>query len=139
MDYDSLRGSDPLNNREHERYPSEFVVRLRVKNSTEYTEEQSLNLSHGGIFLLTEDPVSRGTLVKLELQLDPVGETIQVEGMVVWTRPRMPDPKFPPGMGIKFVHISDEAQRLVDQTVEELARRQEEGSSSSPPGQGQAG
>lgn len=125
-------------NRRHERVPSEFLVRIRVRDSDELTEGQALNLSGGGAFVRSDAPLPRGTQVKLELNLEPIGKVAYVEGTVVWTRPKMPDPQFPSGMGIRFDEPDDEALRHITETIEALARRRRS-KGGSPPDEGSSG
>lgn len=112
-------------NRKHARVPSEFLVRIRVGDSGESFEGQALNLSRGGVFIRSDGPLPKGTSISLEMKLVPIGKVAYVEAVVVWTRPKMPDPNFPAGMGVKFVEISDENQGLIDETVEKLAPKKE--------------
>jgi len=68
------------------------------------SDEVAVNVSRGGAFLLTEDPVSAGRRVLLELEL-PTGESVEAVGRVAWTR-RLMKPGGAPaetGLGIEFI------------------------------------
>jgi len=66
-------------------------------------EESSVNLSEGGVFVPTDDTLTPGRRVVVEVDL-PGGETVQAIGQVVWRRAphaaRSGDR--PAGMGITF-------------------------------------
>jgi len=51
------------------------------------SEETSANVSRGGLFVATTDPVSPGRRVLLELEL-PGGRRLETVGRVAWTRAR---------------------------------------------------
>jgi type IV pilus assembly protein PilZ len=109
--------------REHERIPTDFLVRVRFPTKESEQEASCRNLSLGGLFIEMKEPPGQGTPVKMEIQLDPVGQTVYAEGVVAWTRPEMPDQQFPAGMGIKFTRLGEDAQLYVLLTVEYRKRR----------------
>jgi uncharacterized protein (TIGR02266 family) len=83
----------------------------------------SMNLSRGGMFIGMEKPLPRGTRVKLVLHLEPIGETVMANAIVVWARPSMPDPQFPPGIGVKFGDLNEETLQAIDRVIEKMAGR----------------
>lgn len=56
-----------------------------------------VNLSEGGLFLASPDPLPRGTQVRLEVEI--YGSLAALEGNVAWTRENL-EPGRPRGMGI---------------------------------------
>jgi len=70
-------------------------------------EESSVNVSEGGVFVPTDDTLSPGRRVLVEVDL-PSGDTMQALGAVAWRRPphaaRAGDR--PAGMGIEFTGIA---------------------------------
>jgi uncharacterized protein (TIGR02266 family) len=66
----------------------------------------SLDVSKGGVFVATYEAASPGTAVSLYFVL-PDGFVVNADGVVRWTRAATEDS--PPGMGVAFVNISDEA------------------------------
>ena len=73
------------------------------------SEETCANVSRGGAYVETEDAVSPGRRVLLEIDL-PEGNRLQAVGRVAWTKTALQrtDRKEGPGMGIEFVAASDE-------------------------------
>ncbi len=110
-----------MNQRQHDRYPTDFMVRVEVLDGMTPREARCVNLSVGGMFIAMDPPLPRATRVKLQIRLKPVDKTIFTEGLVVWTRPRMPDPQFPPGMGVKFDELDDETRELIQQAIAKLS------------------
>ncbi|MCZ6690409.1 MAG: PilZ domain-containing protein [Planctomycetota bacterium] len=109
--------------RKHERFPTHYFVSVQVPREDKECEGNCRDLSEGGMFIGTEEPLPRGTEVKILIQLATVNDTIGVEGVVMWVRPPMPSPQFPPGMGVKFTRVSPEARDLLQRTIEERKRR----------------
>jgi len=83
----------------------------------------SENLSMGGVFLETSDPLPPGTKVKLRFPLKSVYRPILIEGKVIWNQKAIAHEKVgnkTPGMGITFQKIkkadAEIIKELLDQT-----------------------
>ena len=109
--------------RKHERVPTDYFVSVQAPKEGKECEGNCRDLSEGGMFITTEEPLPRGTEVKILIQLATGNETICVEGIVMWVRPPMPSPQFPPGMGVRFIRVSPEARELLQRKIEERKRR----------------
>lgn len=72
----------------------------------------SENISIGGIFLASDIPVRVGTLLFLSFHLPPHKRFIHVTGEVV--RRSRDEEHGPPGMGIRFVGLSEMARRRLE-------------------------
>jgi uncharacterized protein (TIGR02266 family) len=68
------------------------------------TEETSGNLSEGGAFVRTQEPLRPGRRVLLELSL-PNGSPLEAIGRVAWTKRVLTpdDPEHATGVGIEFM------------------------------------
>ncbi len=120
--------------RQDERFSTEYSVTVTSAEDVVPRQGTCLNLSTGGLFVQMPEPYPRGARVNLVIQLESAEDTISARGTVVWTRPRMPDPQFPPGMGVKFTSMANEARELLEQALggKDLRRRDPEGESTSP-------
>jgi Tfp pilus assembly protein PilZ len=84
-----------------------FWKKVSVKYDGKHQELDSENLSEGGIFIRSEDPLPAGSKMELTLPLE-LGRRISLTGVVVYNRNSFIDSsKFPPGMGIEFREIRD--------------------------------
>jgi uncharacterized protein (TIGR02266 family) len=106
------------NLREHERVTTDFFVKVRIPETGSEEKGACRNLSCGGLFLEMKRPPPRGTPLRLILQLDAVDQIVEADALVVWSRPAMPDPQFPPGVGLRFTDISDDALHHIARTIE---------------------
>jgi uncharacterized protein (TIGR02266 family) len=76
--------------------------------------EKSVNLSMGGMFISTGNPLPAGTAVSLRFTI-PDAEPIEVRGEVTWVQSLDPDgpPDQHPGMGIRFDDLSQKDARTL--------------------------
>jgi uncharacterized protein (TIGR02266 family) len=86
----------------------------------EFIEQYARDISRGGLFIKSKQPMAIGTLLKFEFQLKDESKLIQGVGRVVWKRePTDADGDTKPsGMGIKFIKMEPESKALVEQIVE---------------------
>ncbi len=70
----------------------------------EYVDGVVENVGLGGVFINTDDPLPRGSVVELEMHVSVGGRdrTIGAKALVKWNRKMFP----PTGMGLEFVEFS---------------------------------
>jgi uncharacterized protein (TIGR02266 family) len=83
-------------------------IRLQVLyGKDELLTGYSVNLSSGGVFLETDNPLPPEESLTLVLHVPNQGQPLRCRGSVAWVNP--PDspccPTLPPGMGIKFTDL----------------------------------
>jgi uncharacterized protein (TIGR02266 family) len=92
-------------------------------------EESSVDLSEGGVFVPTEDTLTPGRRVLVEVDL-PGGRTVQALGAVVWRRAshaaRSGDR--PAGMGIEFTGMPHSSSVALAEALEPRRRPRKRGS-----------
>ena len=76
------------------------------------------DLSRGGVFVETDRPAEIGTRVELRLSIAASGEELAIPAEVVSqnTGPDLSSPR--PGMGLRFLAMSDAARREIDALYE---------------------
>ena len=70
------------------------------------------DLSEGGLFLKTENPPFKGTILELEISIPNVDKLIQLKGEVAWRQEGR-------GCGVRFVRITQAQKKLIKNFVEE--------------------
>ncbi len=98
------------------RVPAEVDMFFQCRG--EYYVAQLVNLSRGGIFL--GSPVLMPVGSPLALFLTSLGRQpiLETRGQVVWTTERgLTSSALPPGMGVRFVEISDPLARQIEAFV----------------------
>lgn len=105
--------------REHLRVRVELEVRIRFASSADLVRSRTLNLSHGGAFVVVRDARPIGTKVRLVLV---VGDrTLTIGGVV--THLVASTPEQTGGVGILFTEIEATDRELVDALVAAQAAR----------------
>jgi len=80
------------------------------------------NISELGIFVRTNDPLEVGTRLRLTFAPPGVAEPFVLEGQVQWVNQlRMLSDNPNPGMGIRFVNLTEEYRQRLIRTIRTIA------------------
>lgn len=90
-------------NRQHFRYDEKVTVIF--ENESEILEQLTENISKGGIFVCTDRPLNKDTMVSLRIVIPQLLEDVKILGEVTFSLSlaQAKVKRRPPGMGIKFV------------------------------------
>jgi len=84
------------------------ILNLQYTSKNELVKATSENLSSGGIFINTTNPLPQGERFLLHLFLPKDKAPLEIDCEVRWTRKVSKNPKtHPPGMGAQFINISE--------------------------------
>jgi type IV pilus assembly protein PilZ len=111
--------------RKLDRVPRKFRIVYPTANKLQ--EAYLSNVSTGGVFIKTDNPLNRGARFNLKLALPGYEEELEIFCEVVWSSReewKAEERTFPPGMGIKFLNLSQEGRQRIDHI---LRRSSEEG------------
>ena len=99
------------------------------------SEETCANVSRGGAFVLTHDPVEPGRRLLIEMTI-PGGPNLQAIGRVAWSRAEItPSGERCSGIGVEFLGGSSEQLGALDDYITHVGRRSEKPArSKTPPG-----
>ncbi len=100
--------------RQHQRIPKN--VKSEVHSDEGMTFSTSTNLSNGGIFISTPEPVQIGSEVQLSITV-PDEEEIDIKGIVRWMN-ESETTECRTGMGIEFVGISESQKTKLKKVME---------------------
>ncbi|MFT3926734.1 MAG: TIGR02266 family protein [Myxococcales bacterium] len=104
--------------RKDKRAPVSLKVRFKSATVDEFIEHYCKDVSRGGIFIKSSQPMPVGTLLKFQFQLKDESQLIKGVGRVVWTRSEdRAGPDRPAGMGIKFIKMDNESRVMVDRII----------------------
>src|SRR5256885_16777666 len=108
------------------RTPITLKIKFKSSNLEQFIERYSVDVSRGGIFIRTKQPLVVGTQLRFEFQLTDTTPLIGGEGMVVWVREHDPNRTGQsPGMGVRFDKLSPSSVQVLDKILDEKARRGE--------------
>jgi molecular chaperone DnaK len=94
--------------------PHKLPVKLPFSSEAEFLGRYGANVSKGGLYLRTKALKPPGTLLALEVKIDPGTVLIRATCEVKWvTGAKGPDSGVP-GMGLRFVQVDPPTQRLLD-------------------------
>lgn len=97
--------------RQHIRFP----VCIAVKHSGASFDfcEYMLNISSGGVFIITDKPMPIGEHIKMQFHIPHNKMLVELNGRVVWVN-KENNNKYPRGMGIEFVNCPEESKKMLD-------------------------
>ncbi len=93
------------------------VFKMKVETSKDVFFGYAKNISASGLFVPTVNPKNVGERFRLKFRLPGSEREIIVLAEVVWNRSYSDSDEFEPGMGIRFVEISDEDAESIRQFV----------------------
>lgn len=115
--------ADP-NTRQGKRTPVTLKIKFKSETLEQFIERYAVDVSQGGIFIRTKEPLSVGTQMKFEFQLRDASPLIAGEGTVVWTRENDPSrPAIAPGMGVRFDRLLEGSQQVLEKILAEKAKQ----------------
>jgi type IV pilus assembly protein PilZ len=109
------------NRRAHSRKPIELKVEYKRLNT--FFADYTRNISKGGTFIKTRNPLDVGTAFVFHLHVPTMQQPLELSGRVKWIIADGEEKAGEePGMGIEFVYEDDSARNKVAQMVEDLLR-----------------
>ncbi|MBW2063887.1 MAG: TIGR02266 family protein [Deltaproteobacteria bacterium] len=91
---------------------------LSFKDRDTFISAYSGNISSGGVFIVTKNPLKVGEEFLLKLQLPDLKAPLQIRCRVSWTRQQEEATKErPPGMGVKFVEMSQSDTKILKEYI----------------------
>jgi uncharacterized protein (TIGR02266 family) len=114
---------DP-NTRQGKRTPVTLKIKFKSETLEQFIERYAVDVSQGGIFIRTKEPLAVGTQMRFEFQLRDASPLIAGEGTVVWTRENDPSrPAIAPGMGVRFDRLAEGSQTVLERILSEKAKQ----------------
>ena len=107
--------------RKSERLQHELLVAYRTVDG--FITDWAVNISHGGVFINTRNPLAVGSVVRLIVSLPGAEFPFDLTGRVIRVHPYDPEGSGPvPGMGLEFIDIDDEKRARLERFVERLRK-----------------
>jgi uncharacterized protein (TIGR02266 family) len=105
--------------RKHKRVPAGILI--KYGNAEQFFTDYIQNISRGGIFVPTYNPLPKGTRLRISFSLPYCEALIETQGIVVHSV--RSDPTLgatPAGMGIQFQTLREEYLELIDKYVNSI-------------------
>ncbi len=104
-------------NDKREKERKEINVKTEVHSSRTLTCSNTVNVSKGGLFISTPEPLDADSELTLLLQL-PGGDEMKIRGRVRWVRQNEKENERA-GMGIEFIEINENTKEKLKTILEE--------------------
>jgi type IV pilus assembly protein PilZ len=106
--------------RRSDRLSHELLVAYRTVDG--FITDWAVNISRGGIFINTRNPLSVGTTVRLIISLPDTAFPFDLKGKVIRVNEFDNPSNQVPGMGIEFLDVDDEKRARIERFVDRLRR-----------------
>jgi type IV pilus assembly protein PilZ len=105
----------------------DVTVKVDYSSKEMFNSNYVTNLSKGGVFIKTDEPLPLHTEIHLIFTLPDTNITIKATGKVVWTFDiKRGTGHLVPGMGIRFVDLSPDDRRTIEDYVQNLTSHNRE-------------
>ncbi|MFL5321238.1 MAG: TIGR02266 family protein [Myxococcaceae bacterium] len=107
-----------LKHRRADRLSHELLVAYRTVDG--FITDWATNISRGGIFINTRNPLAVGTTVRLIVSLPDTAFPFELHGKVMRVNEFDNPSNQVPGMGIEFVDVDEDKRARIERFVERL-------------------
>ena len=101
--------------RRHARFP--VRIRIQYRTADQFFQDYVKNVSIGGIFVETSNPLAKGTRLQVEFSLPGMKAPIRTEGVVVHRLPGKSGLGVGGGMGIRFSELDQRSKKVLEDYV----------------------
>ena len=106
--------------RQNDRLQHELLVAYRTVDG--FITDWAVNISRGGMFINTRNPLALGSTVRLIISLPDAAFPFDLTGKVIRVSEFDNVQNQVPGMGIEFVDVDEEKQVRIERFVERLRK-----------------
>ena len=101
------------------------TLSLTYKDRQSFVKAYSVNISCGGLFVKSDNPLPKGEKFLLKLQLPDVGQTLSIQCQVAWTKKAGGEAQAgAAGMGIRFIEMDEKDDQVLRGYVQEITKKQ---------------
>ncbi len=119
-DKKSVAEKSGIAKRQNDRLQHELLVAYRTVDG--FITDWAVNISRGGMFINTRNPLALGSTVKLIISLPDAAFPFDLTGKVIRVSEFDNAQNQVPGMGIEFVDVDNEKQERIERFVERLRK-----------------
>ncbi len=110
------------NTRQAKRTPVTLKIKFKSETLSQFIDRYSVDISAGGIFIRTREPLPVGTSLRFEFQLRDSSPLITGDGTVVWIRSKDPNrPGVATGMGVRFDKVTPKSRQVLSKILADKA------------------
>lgn len=113
---------------EDKRRMKRLDTKLEVKygDITSFISDYAMNISRGGMFISTKNPLKAGTHISVEFVIPDIKVPIKVKGKILWINDplQIKDTNLIPGMGVEFQSLNEDEQKKLNNFIDKISLRQ---------------
>lgn len=95
-----------------------LILKVKFDDGDKVFFGYAKNISKSGLFIATVNPQEPGSRFQIEVPLpEPLSSSVQCEAEVVWKRHYTRGGPYEPGMGLRFLDLSDEVADSIDEWI----------------------
>lgn len=100
-----------------------IVQKVKIEDGQKVFFGYSKNISKSGMFISSVNPLEPGTKVEVEIPISPrENKNIRCQCEVIWKRRFSKKSIHEPGMGLKFIDMSEEQSADLDRFIKQEGR-----------------
>lgn len=96
---------------------AEVEIEVHYRTTQEFLSAYARNISGGGIFVRSAQPLPLNHAVRLRFTLPGISHRFDVSGIVVWSNPGSGRSSLPSGMGIKLLDLDPQSRGIIAEFV----------------------
>ncbi|MBI2060783.1 MAG: TIGR02266 family protein [Nitrospirae bacterium] len=96
------------------------LLEIEYEASRNFISDFALNISRGGMFIATQQPLDEGQEFLLRFSLPGSARPIELRARVMWANRQDKKSNLIPGMGVAFMDLSDEKRAQIERYVESM-------------------
>ncbi len=113
---------------EEKRRAQRLDTKLEVKygDITSFISDYAMNISRGGMFISTKNPLKTGTSISVEFVIPDIKVPIKVKGRILWINDpqQIKGTNLIPGMGVQFQSLTGDEQKKLNNFIDKISLRQ---------------
>jgi type IV pilus assembly protein PilZ len=99
------------------------VLSLSYKDRDSFIKAYTSNISKGGVFIKTDNPLPAEEQFVLKLQLPDIPESLKIKCQVAWRRKNVQETERKPnGMGVKFEEMSKSDSEVLNKYIQDITK-----------------
>jgi type IV pilus assembly protein PilZ len=97
---------------------------VSYKDKRSFIKAYTGNVSGGGLFIKTENPLEEGEDFLVKLELPGLADPILIKCEVIWRREKEEETDiYPAGMGVRFIEMTKENNKILRKYLRDIEKR----------------
>jgi uncharacterized protein (TIGR02266 family) len=100
------------------------TLSVTYKDKKSFVKAYTGNVSGGGLFIKTMDPLEKGEDFLVKLELPSLEDVIVIKCEVIWTRKKEEETDvYPAGMGVKFIEMTKDNNKVLKKYLRGIEKK----------------